>query len=42
MRYGSPLEFPLRFEGAWATYKADKNSCFIQKNGVGSPDIVDT
>ena len=38
----SPLEFPLRFEGAWATYEAEKSSCFIQKNGVGSPDIVDT
>ena len=37
----SPFGFPLRFEGAWVPYKAEKNSCFVQKNGVGTPVLVE-
>ena len=37
----SPFGFPLRFEGAWVPHKTEKTSCFIEKNGVGSPVIVD-
>ena len=37
----SPFGFPLHFEGAWVLYKAEKDSCFVQKNGVGTPVLVE-